>query len=150
MWWKPSFVACVVLEWLICFTLQVQLEPTSQWALLRRDAFGQSKYTGMLQATKDIFREEGLPVLVIYEVVSVDFVFISFYEEEKQFIFLTSSCLVNMVFSLLCPDSYFLHYLLILYIWIPWKIKSFQITNMCLFMAGDYLSIGGRDWDLTA
>ncbi|KAG6431197.1 hypothetical protein SASPL_109274 [Salvia splendens] len=40
---------------------QVQLEPTTQWALLRRDAFSQSKYTGMLQATKDIFREEGLP-----------------------------------------------------------------------------------------
>ncbi|KAK6138929.1 hypothetical protein DH2020_027327 [Rehmannia glutinosa] len=39
---------------------QVQLEPTTQWALLRRDAFGPSKYTGMLQATKDIFREEGL------------------------------------------------------------------------------------------
>lgn len=68
------------------------MEPTSQWAALRRDAFGQSKYTGMLQAAKDIFREEGLPVLVIYEVVSVDFVFISFYEEEKQFIFLILSC----------------------------------------------------------
>ncbi|KAI3469402.1 hypothetical protein Pfo_026065 [Paulownia fortunei] len=40
---------------------QVQLEPTTQWALLRRDAYGPSKYTGMLQATKDIFREEGLP-----------------------------------------------------------------------------------------
>ncbi|KAH6808717.1 Mitochondrial substrate carrier family protein [Perilla frutescens var. frutescens] len=40
---------------------QVQLEPTTQWALLRREAYGQSKYTGMLQATKDIFREEGLP-----------------------------------------------------------------------------------------
>ncbi|KAL1548442.1 mitochondrial thiamine diphosphate carrier 2-like isoform X1 [Salvia divinorum] len=40
---------------------QVQLEPTTQWALLRRDAYSQSKYTGMLQATKDIFREEGLP-----------------------------------------------------------------------------------------
>ncbi|XP_051127860.1 mitochondrial thiamine diphosphate carrier 2-like [Andrographis paniculata] len=39
---------------------QVQLEPTAQWALLRRDVYGQSKYTGMLQATKDIFREEGL------------------------------------------------------------------------------------------
>lgn len=40
---------------------QVQLEPTTSWALLRRDVHGQSKYTGMLQATKDIFREEGLP-----------------------------------------------------------------------------------------
>ncbi|XP_057806030.1 mitochondrial thiamine diphosphate carrier 2-like isoform X2 [Salvia miltiorrhiza] len=38
---------------------QVQLEPTTQWALLRRDVYGPSKYTGMLQATKDIFREEG-------------------------------------------------------------------------------------------
>lgn len=38
---------------------QVQLEPTSLWALLRKDANGTSKYTGMLQATKDIFREEG-------------------------------------------------------------------------------------------
>ncbi|KAL1543055.1 mitochondrial thiamine diphosphate carrier 2-like [Salvia divinorum] len=40
---------------------QVQLEPTTQWALLRRDVYSQSKYTGMLQATKDIFREEGWP-----------------------------------------------------------------------------------------
>lgn len=39
---------------------QVQLEPTSQRALLHRNANGPSKYTGMLQATKDIFREEGL------------------------------------------------------------------------------------------
>ncbi|XWS53637.1 hypothetical protein CRYUN_Cryun10bG0017800 [Craigia yunnanensis] len=40
---------------------QVQLEPTSSWALLRKDLPGSSKYTGMFQATKDIFREEGLP-----------------------------------------------------------------------------------------
>ncbi|KAL8485028.1 hypothetical protein ACS0TY_027361 [Phlomoides rotata] len=40
---------------------QVQLEPTTQWALLRRDAYAPSKYTGMLQATKAIFREEGWP-----------------------------------------------------------------------------------------
>ncbi|KAL0348687.1 UNVERIFIED_CONTAM: Mitochondrial thiamine diphosphate carrier 2 [Sesamum angustifolium] len=40
---------------------QVQLEPTTQWALLRRDVYSPAKYTGMLQATKDIFREEGLP-----------------------------------------------------------------------------------------
>ncbi|XP_010259669.1 PREDICTED: mitochondrial thiamine pyrophosphate carrier-like isoform X2 [Nelumbo nucifera] len=40
---------------------QVQLEPTSSWALLHRDLYGTSKYTGILQATKDIFREEGLP-----------------------------------------------------------------------------------------
>ncbi|XP_002516904.2 mitochondrial thiamine diphosphate carrier 2 isoform X1 [Ricinus communis] len=40
---------------------QVQLEPTSSWALVRGNMIGQSKYTGMLQAAKDIFREEGLP-----------------------------------------------------------------------------------------
>ncbi|KAH0704934.1 hypothetical protein KY290_009648 [Solanum tuberosum] len=39
---------------------QVQLEPTNQWALLRKVVHGTSKYTGMLQATKDILREEGL------------------------------------------------------------------------------------------
>ncbi|KAF9616759.1 hypothetical protein IFM89_032312 [Coptis chinensis] len=39
---------------------QVQLEPTSSWHLLRKDVYGPSKYTGMGQATKDIFREEGL------------------------------------------------------------------------------------------
>ncbi|CAK9158932.1 unnamed protein product [Ilex paraguariensis] len=38
---------------------QVQLEPTSSWALLHKDVYVRSKYTGMLQATKDIFREEG-------------------------------------------------------------------------------------------
>ncbi|KAI4345432.1 hypothetical protein L6164_012557 [Bauhinia variegata] len=40
---------------------QVQLEPTSSWALLRKEFSAPSKYTGMLQATKDIFREEGVP-----------------------------------------------------------------------------------------
>ncbi|KAK9136936.1 hypothetical protein Sjap_007530 [Stephania japonica] len=40
---------------------QVQLEPTSSWALQRRQLYGSSKYTGILQATKDIMREEGLP-----------------------------------------------------------------------------------------
>lgn len=40
---------------------QVQLEPTSQWALLQRELYRPSKYTSILQATKDIFREEGLP-----------------------------------------------------------------------------------------
>jgi len=43
---------------------QVQLEPTSSWALLRKDlasaTAAASKYTGMLQATKDILREEGV------------------------------------------------------------------------------------------
>ncbi|KAL6188606.1 hypothetical protein ACLB2K_039998 [Fragaria x ananassa] len=40
---------------------QVQLEPTSTWALVRRNLTAPSKYTGMFQATRDIFREEGLP-----------------------------------------------------------------------------------------
>ncbi|KAJ4847053.1 hypothetical protein Tsubulata_037446 [Turnera subulata] len=40
---------------------QVQLEPTTSWAVLQRSASQPSKYTGMFQATKDIFREEGLP-----------------------------------------------------------------------------------------
>ncbi|XP_044484278.1 mitochondrial thiamine diphosphate carrier 2-like isoform X1 [Mangifera indica] len=40
---------------------QVQLEPTTSWALLSENMYAASKYTGMLQATKDIFREEGLP-----------------------------------------------------------------------------------------
>ncbi|GAV85841.1 Mito_carr domain-containing protein [Cephalotus follicularis] len=39
---------------------QVQLEPTSTWALLHGNFSRASKYTGMIQATKDIFREEGL------------------------------------------------------------------------------------------
>ncbi|CAH9117809.1 unnamed protein product [Cuscuta epithymum] len=39
---------------------QVQLEPTVQWALLQKHPYPSSKYTGMLQAAKDIFREEGL------------------------------------------------------------------------------------------
>ncbi|XP_077225057.1 mitochondrial thiamine diphosphate carrier 2-like [Tasmannia lanceolata] len=38
---------------------QVQLEPTSSLALLRRQLYQTSKYTGIFQATKDIFREEG-------------------------------------------------------------------------------------------
>jgi len=42
--------------------LQVQLEPTTSWDVLQRDVYGPSKYTGLLQATKDILREEGLPV----------------------------------------------------------------------------------------
>ncbi|KAM7258456.1 hypothetical protein ACFE04_014197 [Oxalis oulophora] len=39
---------------------QVQLEPTSTWALLRGNLAGASKYTGIAQATKDILKEEGL------------------------------------------------------------------------------------------
>ncbi|XP_043708415.1 mitochondrial thiamine diphosphate carrier 2-like [Telopea speciosissima] len=39
---------------------QVQLEPTTSWALVRRNLYGTSKYTGISQAAKDIFREEGL------------------------------------------------------------------------------------------
>jgi solute carrier family 25 thiamine pyrophosphate transporter 19 len=38
---------------------QVQLEPTTSWGLVRGNLSGASKYTGMVQATKDIFREEG-------------------------------------------------------------------------------------------
>ncbi|KAI3713924.1 hypothetical protein L1987_72512 [Smallanthus sonchifolius] len=38
---------------------QVQLEPTTTFALLRKNLYGTSKYTGMVQASKDIFREEG-------------------------------------------------------------------------------------------
>jgi len=34
---------------------QVQLEPTTSWALLNRNVAAPSKYTGMLQASKDIF-----------------------------------------------------------------------------------------------
>ncbi|RAL54454.1 hypothetical protein DM860_001582 [Cuscuta australis] len=40
---------------------QVQLEPTVQWALLHKNIHSPSKYTGMVQAAKNIFREEGLP-----------------------------------------------------------------------------------------
>ncbi|KAL6971295.1 hypothetical protein U1Q18_030975 [Sarracenia purpurea var. burkii] len=39
---------------------QVQLEPTTSWALLHKDVYVPSKYTGMFQAAKDILREEGL------------------------------------------------------------------------------------------
>lgn len=39
---------------------QVQLEPTSSWALARGNMSQASKYSGMMQATKEIFREEGL------------------------------------------------------------------------------------------
>ncbi|KAK2991996.1 hypothetical protein RJ640_014857 [Escallonia rubra] len=39
---------------------QVQLEPVFSRGLPSKDLYGKSKYTGMLQATKDIFREEGL------------------------------------------------------------------------------------------
>ncbi|XP_010547038.1 PREDICTED: mitochondrial thiamine pyrophosphate carrier-like [Tarenaya hassleriana] len=39
---------------------QVQLEPTTSWALVRGNLPGASKYTGVLQASRDIFREEGL------------------------------------------------------------------------------------------
>ncbi|KAI3929843.1 hypothetical protein MKW98_003997 [Papaver atlanticum] len=40
---------------------QVHLEPTSPWELLHKEMYGSSKYTGMMQATKDILRQEGLP-----------------------------------------------------------------------------------------
>ncbi|KAK4796788.1 hypothetical protein SAY86_029114 [Trapa natans] len=40
---------------------QVQLEPTTSWALIQNNIYARSKYTGMFQATRDIFREEGVP-----------------------------------------------------------------------------------------
>lgn len=40
---------------------QVQLEPTTSWGIVHRNLSGPSKYTGMVQAAKDIFREESLP-----------------------------------------------------------------------------------------
>lgn len=40
---------------------QVQLEPTTSWIPLQRHMYKPAKYTGIVQATKDIFREEGLP-----------------------------------------------------------------------------------------
>ncbi|KAL7123829.1 hypothetical protein ABFS83_14G009000 [Erythranthe nasuta] len=39
---------------------QVQLEPTTQWLSFHKNAYSPSKYTGMLQASKEIFRDEGL------------------------------------------------------------------------------------------
>uniref|UniRef100_A0A7C9CPI4 Uncharacterized protein n=1 Tax=Opuntia streptacantha TaxID=393608 RepID=A0A7C9CPI4_OPUST len=39
---------------------QVQLEPTTSWALLHKNLHAPSKYNGMIQAAKEIFREEGL------------------------------------------------------------------------------------------
>jgi hypothetical protein len=43
-------------------SLQVQLEPTTSWGVLQSNVYGPSKYTRLLQATKDILHEEGLPV----------------------------------------------------------------------------------------
>ncbi|KAJ9549374.1 hypothetical protein OSB04_021917 [Centaurea solstitialis] len=40
-------------------TTLVQLEPTTSFALLSKNVYGASKYTGMFQASRDIFREEG-------------------------------------------------------------------------------------------
>ncbi|XP_078164825.1 mitochondrial thiamine diphosphate carrier 2-like isoform X1 [Carex rostrata] len=39
---------------------QVQLEPTTTWTLLQKEMYRSSKYRGILQTTKEIFREEGL------------------------------------------------------------------------------------------
>lgn len=50
------------IQMISCDFPQVQLEPTTSWGVLRRDVYGPSKYTGLLQASKDILREEGLPV----------------------------------------------------------------------------------------
>lgn len=41
---------------------QVQLEPTASWALTKNDYPSRPKYNGLFRTTKDIFREEGLPV----------------------------------------------------------------------------------------
>ena len=46
----------------IHFHSEVQLEPTTSWALLQKDLSRPSKYSGMHQAAKDIFRDEGLLV----------------------------------------------------------------------------------------
>ncbi|RLM61496.1 mitochondrial thiamine pyrophosphate carrier isoform X2 [Panicum miliaceum] len=46
---------------------QVQLEPTTSWGVLQRDLYGPSKYTGLLQATKDILREEAIQFTVLHK-----------------------------------------------------------------------------------
>lgn len=48
-----------------CVARQVQLEPTGRRAWAASDMTGRvSKYTGIVQATKDILREEGIRVSV--------------------------------------------------------------------------------------
>ncbi|KAF3339531.1 mitochondrial thiamine pyrophosphate carrier-like protein [Carex littledalei] len=37
---------------------QVQLEPTTTWTLLQKEMYRPSKYRGLQQTTKEIFREE--------------------------------------------------------------------------------------------
>ncbi|KAI9084565.1 hypothetical protein K1719_033553 [Acacia pycnantha] len=44
---------------------KVQLEPTSSWASLPKQLYVPSKYTGIVQASKDIFREEGIKIFDI-------------------------------------------------------------------------------------
>ncbi|KAF3341364.1 mitochondrial thiamine pyrophosphate carrier-like isoform X3 [Carex littledalei] len=39
---------------------QVQLEPTTTWTLLQKEMYRPSKYRGLQQTTKEIFREESL------------------------------------------------------------------------------------------
>ncbi|KAI3869031.1 hypothetical protein MKX03_016249 [Papaver bracteatum] len=47
--------------YVIKIRFQVQLEPTLSWELLHKDMYGSSKYTGMMQVTKDILRQKCLP-----------------------------------------------------------------------------------------
>ncbi|CAL9221684.1 unnamed protein product [Arabidopsis halleri] len=48
---------------------QVQLEPTASWALTKKDSPLKPKYNGLFRTTKDIFREEGLSVSLLVDIV---------------------------------------------------------------------------------
>ena len=83
---------------------QVQLEPTSSWALLQRNLHTPSKYTSIFQATKDIFREEGLPVFITQTIMCSFFYFSFWYRFNgwmwnKKSTFLLSSIYANFVRS---------------------------------------------------
>lgn len=60
--YKPFKLNLILTGNTIPLQIQVQLEPTTTWTLLHKEMYGPSKYRGILQTTKEIFREEGLLV----------------------------------------------------------------------------------------
>ncbi|KAF3338372.1 mitochondrial thiamine pyrophosphate carrier-like protein [Carex littledalei] len=53
---------------------QVQLEPTTTWTLLQKEMYRPSKYRGLQQTTKEIFREEASTLVCCYYLNAMCFI----------------------------------------------------------------------------
>ncbi|WOH01095.1 hypothetical protein DCAR_0520474 [Daucus carota subsp. sativus] len=91
----------IVINYNVVDIRYVQLEPTFSWALLCKELHGTSKYTGMLQAAKKIYKEGGLTFTVLHKLKMIA-VGSSKAEFPKRFNIFTSTIATNPFDFLTC------------------------------------------------